>query len=124
MVNQIFEAVSDLFAKKNTKIGWHPVYSIVFACISFHSVDKMIAHCCFSIDKIEYKKCIGHGSFLDKLLKIYIYIFFWPYTKITYLFILSISEGEDDVQQEVSHNTMLGYQGNILQKIHVQQGLI
>ena len=33
-----------------------PTYIIICVCISPCSIDKKIAHCCFSIDKIKNKK--------------------------------------------------------------------
>ena len=52
MVNEIFESVSNLFAKQISKKDRRNTYGIVFVRISSCSVDKKIAHCCFCIDKI------------------------------------------------------------------------
>ena len=52
VVNQIFESVSDLFAKKKKKKTIRKDRSL-FLCISSRSVVKKIAHCCFSIDKMK-----------------------------------------------------------------------
>ena len=45
LLNQIFESVSDLFAKD--------LYLYNCLCISSSSIDKKIGHCCFSVDKIK-----------------------------------------------------------------------
>ena len=50
VVNQMFESVSDLFAKHvSERIG--PLPMVLFCVYSSCSVDKKIVHCCFSIDK-------------------------------------------------------------------------
>ena len=56
VVNQIFEVVSDLFAKQISKRIGPYLYGIAFMCISSRSVDTKFAHCCFSIDEMNNKK--------------------------------------------------------------------
>ena len=59
LLNQIFEFISDL---QISKWIW-PLPISLFVCISSWSIDKKIAHCCFSVDKITNKRRIMHSSF-------------------------------------------------------------
>ena len=75
LINQIPKSFSDLFAKKVWKrIGpyqWH----CFFLCISTCSVDKKIACCWFSTNKMKNKKHIKHSSFWIGYWKHYFFFF-------------------------------------------------
>ena len=42
-------------------------------CISFYSIEKKIAHCCFSTDKIKNKNPHCAHQFLDELLETFFF---------------------------------------------------
>ena len=84
LLNQIFESVSDLFAKEIFKKWYDPNLYNCLCVYFFMSINKKIAHCYFSIDKIKNKKPHRAYQFLDVLLKTYL-IFLGLITGFTFL---------------------------------------
>ena len=60
VIKQIFESVSNLFAKQMSKTI-APTYGTVLVRISFCSAYKKIAHCRFFIDKMKNIKKLHHA---------------------------------------------------------------